>query len=184
KFSNEKSRIGKAACKLVNKEDVLFIDAGTTSMNFAFQLSQAIANGTLRVKSIFTNSLATLDVLAPVTAVNLIGGEYRIHRKDCYGYLAERSIGFLNFTKCFLGTDGVINNTSFAAMDMNTAALNASLINHSLQRIVLCDHSKFATTSLVAWAEFDNIDTIVTDSGIDSELKEILNNKGCKLVLV
>ncbi len=184
KFSNEKLRIGKAACELIDKDDVLFIDAGTTSMNFAFQLSQALAKGNVSVKSVFTNSLATLDVLSPVAAVNLIGGTYREYRKDFYGYLSELLIDHLHFTKCFLGTDGVIGNTNFAAMDFNTAALNAALLKNSSQKIVLCDHSKFSAVSLVAWGSFSQIDTVITDSGLDDKLAKRVCAEGCRLILV
>lgn len=184
KYSEEKSNIGKAACNLLSDDDVIFIDAGTTSMKFAFHLSQAIAKGKLSIKSIFTNSLATLDVLAPVTTVSLIGGEYRSHRKDFYGYLAKLVIENLHFTKCFLGTDGIINQTYFAAMDFSTAALNSSLLKNSSQNIVLCDHSKFSSVSLVAWGSFSDINTIITDKGLNKEFVARIRSEGCNLTLV
>ena len=183
KFSNEKVRIGKAACEIINEDDILFIDAGTTSMNFAFQLSQAIVKGSVKVKAVFTNSISTLEVLAPAVTVNLVGGEYRPQRKDCYGYLSEMVIERLHFTKCFLGTDGVIGSTSFAAMDFTTAAINAALMKSSSRNIVLCDHSKFFSTSYVAWASFSEVDTVITDAGLSEKMAAVIRNEGCGLIL-
>ncbi len=184
KYSEEKARIGKAACGFVNEDDVIFIDAGTTSMNFAFQLSRAIAAGTVAVHAIFTNSIAVLDVFGDIASVNLIGGEYRLQRKDFYGYLSEMVISRLHFTKCFLGTDGIINQSGFAAKDFSTAAMNTALMKSSSQSIVLTDHSKFLLNSYVAWAGFGEIDTVITDVNLDEEYKEKLKNEGCELVLV
>ena len=184
KFSKEKARIGKEACTFVKEDDVIFIDAGTTSMNFAFQLSQEIAKGETSVRSIFTNSIAVLDVFAGITSVNLIGGEYRMERKDFYGYLSEMVIARLHFTKCFLGTDGVINQSGFAAKDFSTASMNTALLKNSSQCIVLTDHSKFALDSYVEWASFGEINTVITDANLDKESAEKLRNEGCRLILV
>ena len=184
KFSKEKVRIGKAACEFVNADDVIFIDAGTTSMNFAFQLSQAIAKGEASVRSIFTNSIAVLDVFAGIASVNLIGGEYRLERKDFYGYLSEMVIARMHFTKCFLGTDGIINQSGFAAKDFSTASMNTALLKNSSQCIVLTDHSKFASESYVEWASFGEINTVITDVNLDQEYATKLRNEGCRLILV
>jgi hypothetical protein len=38
---------------------------------------------------VYTNSLANFEILSSKVPVTLIGGEYRSHRKDFAGYVAE-----------------------------------------------------------------------------------------------
>lgn len=183
RYSDEKLRIGKLACDLIDDDDIIFIDAGTTSMYFAFQLVQAITNKTVSVKSIFTNSIALLDIFPAEVSISLIGGNYRPARKDLHGYLSNLAVSHLHFSKCFLGTDGIINNSGFGAMDASTAEMNMNLLKNSTKRIVLCDHSKFSSICHVSWASFSEIDVVVSDTAIDSASAEKLHNHGCKVML-
>lgn len=183
RYSDEKLRIGASACALVEDDDIIFLDAGTTSMYFAFQLVQAISNKTVSVKSLFTNSIALLDIFPASVNISLIGGNYRPERKDLNGYLSNLAVSHLHFSKCFLGTDGVINNNGFGAMDASTAELNMNVLKNSTKGVVLCDHSKFSSVCHVAWASFSEINTVISDTGVDSAVAERLRNHGCNVIL-
>lgn len=183
RYSAEKIRIGKAACNLLSEDDVIFIDAGTTSMYFAVQLIQMLSNNSISVKSIFTNSVALLDIFPANINIGLIGGVYRPERKDLYGYLATLAVGHLHFSKCFLGTDGIINDCGFGAIDSSTAEMNLRLLDSASERIVLCDHSKFQNSCHVAWASFSEINTVITDTDAKNEDIKKLQAYGCNVIL-
>ena len=49
----------------------------------------------------------------------------------------------------------------------------------SAQRVVaLVDHSKFGNVQMFSFAQFDEIDVLVTDTGVDPEPVEFLTSQG------
>jgi len=178
----EKTEIGEAACTLVEDGDVIYCDAGTTLLCFCTALAGRLKQESLQI-SVFTNSLANLEVLSDLIPVVLIGGTYRPHRKDFCGFIAETSLSRLHFTKCFLGADGSLMPQYFSTTDFDTARLNEIVIQNSEKTIVLTDSSKFEKNSLISYAPFNLVNTVVTDSGISETAKSIFSKKNIEVVL-
>lgn len=184
RYNEEKDLIGKAACTFVENGDTIFMDSGTTMMGFALNLAQLLKEKAVESLTIFTNSIANLNILSPVTNITLIGGEYRPARKDFYGYLSEQMVENIHFTKCFLGTDGIAKNMRFTATDFQTASLNAVVLRHSSCRIILFDHSKFSSTALVTWGSLSDAEVIITDKKSDARELAAITSAGKQLVTV
>lgn len=178
----EKTEIGEAACALVQDGDVIYCDAGTTLLCFCEALANRLKQESIKI-SVFTNSLANLEALSELITVVLIGGTYRPYRKDFCGFIAETSLSRLHFTKCFLGADGSLVPQYFSTTDFDTARLNEIVIQNSEKTIVLTDSSKFEKTSLVSYAPFNLVHTVVTDSGISDATKNALIKSNIEVVL-
>jgi len=178
----EKTAIGEAACSLVQDGDVIYCDAGTTLLCFCEALANRSKKKPLNI-SVFTNSLANLEALSDLMTVILVGGMYRPHRKDFCGFIAETSLSRLHFTKCFLGADGSLVPKYFSTTDFDTARLNEIVIHNSEKTIVLADSFKFEKTSLVSYAPFNLVHTVVTDSGISVAAKNALIKSNIDVVL-
>lgn len=115
--------------------------------------------------------------------MTLLGGEYRPNRKDFVGYLTELAVSKVHFTKCFLGTDGCDRKHCFTTMDFDTARMNEAAMENAEEIIVLCDSEKFDACAQVGYAEFRQVDEIITDSGLDGEKKRLLESFGMKVTV-
>lgn len=180
---NEKILIGKYAAELVEDNDIIFLDSGTTVSRMCIELSKRIKSKTLNGDSIivFTNSLVNFNILQNDIKLNLIGGEYRINRKDFCGYIAEEIIKSLHFKKCFLGTDGYTFMNGFMTTDFHTTSMAKAVVERSDIKYVLADYSKFNRNSMVSYARLSDIDYIITDKSSD-ELITICNQSGLKIL--
>ena len=176
-----KTLIGQKACSFVTNGDVIFCDSGTTIRCFCHALASYIQKNNLNVR-FYTNSLANLEILAPYADITLIGGKYRINRKDFCGYLAEQSMNELYFNKCFIGADGYTHDGKFTTTDFETARLGEIAIRNSKQSFLLADSSKFMVATHIAYAPAEKLEAVITDSGISEYAINSLNNNSCRII--
>lgn len=178
----EKSAIGAKACEMIQDGDVIFCDTGTTVLCFCMELRRRMEERPLDIR-VYTNSLANFEVLAPSVPITLLGGEYRPNRKDFCGYLTELAVSKVHFTKCFLGTDGCDMHEHFTTTDFDTARMDEIAIRNSSNTTILCDSEKFCSCAQVGYAEFSQVNQIVTDAGIHPEIKKNLEDCGLEIVV-
>ena len=162
----KKQAIGREAVKLVDDGDVIFCDSGTTIQCMCAELAGRLRREKISV-SIYTNSLANLDILSGVTEVTLIGGKFRRNRRDFCGYLAEEVVSKVHFSKVFVGADGCSGEKVFTTTDMETARMNQIVLENTDHAFMLTDSSKFFKVSHVLYAPAKQFDTVITDEGID-----------------
>ena len=158
-----KQRIGKYAASLLEARDVVYLDNGTTASQMAICIAALIQAGKLSGVSLFTNSLVNLNILSPVCPVNLVGGEYRPHRRDFCGYLTEETLKRLHFNKCFFSADAFDLAHGFTASDFGSARLSEIVMQNSDYRCAIVDSSKFGSRSVVTFARLEDVSLIVTD---------------------
>lgn len=178
----EKNAIAMEACNLLKDGDVIFCDAGTTVLCFCAELLRRMEQKPMNLR-VYTNSLANFEVLSALVPITLIGGEYRKYRKDFSGYLAEAALAKVHFTKCFLGTDGCDMKQCFTTTDFDTARMDEIAIGNSNETIILCDSSKFTACAQVGYADFTDVDRIITDEGILEETRKKLESFGMEVVI-
>lgn len=178
----EKNAIGVRACELLQDGDVIFCDVGTTVLCFCMELAQRMEQSPFELR-VYTNSLANFEVLSPCMPITLIGGEYRANRKDFSGYLAELAISKVHFTKCFLGTDGCDMKQYFTTTDFDTARMDETAMRNSNEVIILCDSGKFSACAQVGYADFADVDRIVTDKQIALEVRTQLEAYGMEVLI-
>ena len=179
---DEKMAIGELAAAEIQDGDIVYLDCGTTVLSLCFKIALLLREGYLKNTQFFSNSLANLEVLAPITQVNLIGGRYRPNRKDFSGYTAEIILRELHFTKAFLGTDGISPPICFNATDFDTARLNQLVIAGSERVYVLCDYSKFGKRSLISYANAEDVDAVISDGKIEEASVEMLEAAGIRMI--
>ena len=73
----QKQAIAAYAVLLVENNDTIYIDSGTTLSHFSALLNARIETDALQNVTIFTNSLMNLNTLQKQARLHLIGGEYR-----------------------------------------------------------------------------------------------------------
>lgn len=179
-----KQRIGSYAAGLLEDGDVVFLDNGTTAAQMAVCIAALIQAGKLGQIKLFTNSLVNLNILSSVCTVNLIGGEYRPHRRDFSGYLTEEMLKRLHFSKCFFSADAFDLARGFTAIDFGSARVSELVIQNSDYRCAIVDSSKFGNRSVVSFAKPGDVSLIVTDNECDPAVVARIREQNKEIVLV
>lgn len=161
----QKEQIARYAANLINNDDFIFIDAGTTTL----RLIDFIQN----TKATFvTNGIAHAKALAVKGfKVYIIGGEFKASTEAITGSAAINNIRNFNFTKCFLGTNGISIDNGFTTPDIEEALVKQSALENSYVSFVLADSSKFDTVSSVTFAKLEQA-CIITDTLTDRKYLE------------
>src|SRR5512141_723178 len=99
---DEKRNIGALAASLIQKNDIVFINSGTTT-------TQVIrhTHGDSSI-SIFTNNRSgALEVGEPAFQHYLLGGEFQPRSNSLAGRFAIENLEQIYATKCIIGVDGI-----------------------------------------------------------------------------
>lgn len=161
---DEKEEIAKYAASQINDDDFVFIDAGTTT----FLMTKYI---TARKATFVTNGIAhAKELTAKGCKVFVIGGELKSTTEAIIGLVAASNLQKYNFSKAFIGTNGVSEKQGFTTPDTEEAMLKAVAIERSFVTYVLCDHTKFGKVSAVSFAPVAAA-CIVCDKCDDEQLK-------------
>jgi DeoR family transcriptional regulator, aga operon transcriptional repressor len=176
----EKSRIGKAAARLINDSDTVILDSGTTTLEITRNLASSLNNVT-----IITNALNIANQLVSSPNLNLIipGGVLRKNSLSLIGPLAEKSFKNFFVDKVFLGVDGFDTMNGISTPNIEEASLNQIMIDVAREVIVVADSSKFLRKSLAFICKLDRIDAVITDSGITVDDKKRLEDAGVKVLI-
>ncbi len=174
----EKQIVGRTAGNLVNDNDLIFIDSGTT----CFQMIPSLK--TKKGLSVIVNSLRIATELGESPNINIItlGGQYRNDRMDCVGPLAITTIEHLRGYTAFIGADGLSMEFGITAADIDSAHLYGLVIKNARETILVVDHTKFLTPSLFKISDWDAISRIVVDTRPPSEWCEFLDSKGIEII--
>src|ERR1700710_776125 len=107
-----KDNICRAAARLINDGDIIFMDCGST----VFRLCQFIKNKKIKV---ITNSIPVVyELQNSLVSLNIIGGEFNTERQAVHGKIADEHIARYKATKAFLGVDGISRNGLFANSEL------------------------------------------------------------------
>lgn len=179
-MKDEKSRIGKAAAKLIEPGDILFVDSGTTTS----QLIRNLPNGMDIVLNCFSYNIFSEAKTRGVDKIYLGGGIFHYDTEAFESPETLRMVESTRATKAFIVPNAIEMNLGFMCVQEYEMNLKKSFIANSMERIILADSSKFGSVTKCFFADFSSIDTIITDSGISDEWAEFLKEKGIKLIVV
>ena len=155
-FTKEKEAIAKFAATLIDDEDFVFIDAGTTTEKMIDYIP-------LKNVTFVTNAFVHAKKLAQKGfKVLLPAGEIKLSTEAIIGASCLMSLSGYNFTKCFMGVNGISLSGGFSTPDTNEASVKEAVINNSKVSYILADHSKFDKISSVKFAHLNKC-KIITD---------------------
>ncbi len=178
----EKARIGAAAAALVQNDETIILDSGTTTLEVARQ----IASRAFRSLTVITNGLNIAMELARLSHIRLImiGGLVRHVSYSVVGPHAEQMLQGLNADRLFLGVDGLDLQIGLMTPDVLEAQLNGLLIRVAREVNVVTDSTKFTRRSLSIIARLDAVHRVITDGNIDPDFAAALRAKGIAVLTV
>ncbi len=162
----EKNVIGKYAAATIHDNDFIYIDAGTTTSIFIDYIENQNAtyftNGVVHAKKLVQKGFKTY----------VIGGRLKLSTEALIGTESLNSLKKYNFTKCFLGTNGIDKTAGFTTIDIEEALVKTEAIKKSYVSFILADHTKFNQVLPVTFGKISN-SCIITDKLTDKEYSEI-----------
>ena len=181
----EKQSIAVRAAELVEENDSIFIDCGSTSVQFAVMLKNRLVNNRLKNVHVLTCSLTIMHLLDGICDLTLVGGTYRPASNDFAGYTTETFLNHFHFNKSFLGCDAINLKQGVMTTTAESARNVELVLHHSTNCYILSDSSKFDTLSFIRYASNDNphITAVITDSGISSAILDRYTAAGWNIVI-
>ena len=177
--SKEKQAIGKKAAELINDNDTIIIDSGTTTVEIVKNI------GRINNLTVITNALnIASQLIRDEVKVILLGGILRTSSLSLIGPIGENSIKNFYCDKCFLGVDGIDSKSGIFTPNLEEAHLNRMMIDVSKEVIVVTDSSKFKRKSLAHIATIHKVNIVITDSKIPEDELKNLHSMGVKVILV
>ena len=168
----EKEAIGRQAATLVEEGMAVFVGNGTTTIEIIRHLPQD------RHFSVFTNALNHAFEVSqlPKVEVFVVGGHLREVSLAMVGRLAHQALKGIYFDLCFLGVNGISVERGLTIPSLEEAETAAEIIDRSQRKIIVADHTKFGIVAHGKIADVTDIDSIITDSGLDPRLTNSLSN--------
>ncbi len=169
--SRQKISIAKAAIRFVNDGDTIFVDASSTTFEFV-----KLCKEKLNDLHMITNSLmSALELLRnPTCTVTIIGGTIRRDNISAVGMDAEEMTKHLNAEKTFISCRAFMPSTGTFEINPSVGLIKRMMVKNSNKVYLLVDDSKFLKRSAFMAIPIDDIDVIVTNSGVDKEIVERL----------
>jgi len=176
----EKIKISRKAASLVDPNDVIIIDTGSTTENLP--------------KFIRENMPLTVICYA----LNILFNVYENKNWKLVfpgGYFHNNTLMFespegievikkIRVNKAFISAAGVSEKLGVTCATDYEKETKKAGIESSDTKILLVDSSKFGKIKISHFADLNDFDIIITDTGISKEFEEIVKNIGIKLYIV
>jgi len=164
-MSEEKTAIARYAATLVHDGDFVFIDAGTTTYRLIDFLTNTKAN-------YITNGVAhSRKLIQRGFTTYIISGRVKPVTEAVVGATGISLISRFNFTKAFMGTNGIDLEAGYTTPEMDEGMIKEAVVNHSYMTFILSDHTKFRRVFPVGFADIKK-GCIITDAVPDSRYTE------------
>jgi DeoR family transcriptional regulator of aga operon len=178
--SAEKMRIGAVGAELIEDNDSIIIASGTTVLALARCIK---SKGSLTVITSALNVALELVHHANIEVIQL-GGLLRKTSSSVTGPYSDNVLGNVFCSKLYLGVDGIDLEFGLTTTNAFEAHLNRQMIEASQKIIVLADSTKFGKRGFGRICGIEEVDHIITDSGISEQTKKGLEALGIKVSII
>ncbi len=174
---HQKELIGREAANLCSPKEAVMIDGGSTTL----QMCAHLAGLKLQV---LTNSMLIVNALLPQrgTRVLVPGGQVFAEQNIILSAAVDDDMPRFHAPKLFMGA-AAIGPDGLVQADFILVAAKRRLIDRAEQIIVLADSSKFDSSSGQVVCGLEEIDILITDSGVSPESAAMLERNGIKLIV-
>ncbi len=176
----EKQAIGKKAAEMITPNDSILIASGTTMLFFAREIKP---QGHLTAITSAINIAYLLSGNPNIDVIQL-GGIIRNRSVSVVGNYAERMLPDFSCSKLYLGVDGLDVDYGLSTTNIMEVNLDREMIRTAQKIIILADSSKFGRRGFCKICDVDEVDQIITDSGISPHMLSKLQERGIEVTVV
>lgn len=169
-MQSEKILIAKRAVEMVENGSIIYIDGGSTNLEIAKMLSSK--EGVV----VITTSLSAANIVARQNnQVYIASGFVEAGSMIISGPFLFDSIKQFKPVISFMGTNGVLYHDGPTTKNYNDIEAKKAIISNSSKSVVVCDSSKFLESAMLKYADWDDIDYLITDPGIPKQSFETIS---------
>jgi DeoR/GlpR family transcriptional regulator of sugar metabolism len=173
----EKHRIAERAVELLAQDDTVYLDSGSTVLAVA-----RLLHGWTRL-TVVTNSLPAAGELAGRgPRLIVIGGELRATSRAIVGPLTRLLLEELRVDRALMGTFAFSLDDGPTTTDPSEAYTKQLVMSRAREVILLADSTKMATRSFVGAGRLEDVDVLVTDTGVDERTVRTLTRRGIRVI--
>jgi DeoR family transcriptional regulator, fructose operon transcriptional repressor len=161
-YKEDKEKIAKYAASLIEDEEVIYIDSGTTCSAMVKYIK---AKGV----RVVTSNIQVLNEINGngIESCIIVGGEVNKSLDSISGPLTDTALKNMNFDRAFLGTSGFGLEVGINTPDFREASKKTIVNSNSRQCYVLADHSKYNKSTLCKAFPLNEC-TLITNKQIPS----------------
>lgn len=181
--ADEKSRIGRAAAALIESDQAIVLDVGTTTTAIAMAM---LERDDLQNVVVITNALniaLALESAIPRVTVIVTGGTLRPLQHSLVDPLAGVVLDRIRADLAFIGCGGVDSIAGITNVNLPEADMKRRMLAAAARSIVVADSSKLGVTQLSRVAPIGEIDTLITGAEGDRRQLELLRLAGLRVTL-
>jgi DeoR family transcriptional regulator, fructose operon transcriptional repressor len=173
-----KLAIAAMAAALVEPEETIVIDIGTT----ALEVARALPDG-FRGR-VITNSVPAALELSGRGGVELLlsGGQVRPGDGACSGAHAESFFAEFYADRAFLGSGGVHHEAGLTDYYPAEVVVRRTIVTHTAKAYVLADSSKLGAIAVHRVCPLSRVTAVLTDHQASPEVVEALAGAGCTVL--
>ncbi|EON78768.1 Transcriptional repressor of aga operon [Lunatimonas lonarensis] len=177
---DQKTRIAQKAASFLQDSDAIIIGSGTTVVAFAHAIPKDLP------LTVLTGAMnVTMALIAnPNVELVQLGGVVRKSSSSVVGHYAEEMIRHFACSTLYLSVDGIDLGFGLTTTNMMEAHLNMQMIRSVQKTIVLADSSKFGKKGFGKIAAIEDVDTIISDTGLSQHYIEKMEEKGIEVIVV
>ena len=174
----KKKQLAKLAANLVNDNDIIYIDSGTTTMHMVPYLADK------KNLTILTANVYVINEAFHYPQMNVIATGGSLYRPS-NAFTGASVLQFLkdfNISKCFLAATGIsLENGATNASPME-GDIKKYLTKHSKVKILLVDSTKINQVSLVTFSPLKDMDYIISDKKMPEEYETYFKENNVTLI--
>lgn len=169
RMPEEKTRICRKALELIPEHATIFLDCGSTNLYLAQQLRS------LSGYTIISTSLQIINTLCgSANKLIICGGVIDTSILSVCGTPALDFLRQLRTDVAIFGSSGFKANSGPTGLASDYSSIKKIALQNTLTSIVLADHTKATYSSPVQFADWSEIDYLVTDPAMDPQALERL----------
>jgi DeoR family fructose operon transcriptional repressor len=174
----EKTLIAKAAIAELPAEGTILLDAGTTTARLADELP---SDRELTVVTHSVNIALMLTARQNLT-VMLVGGRLRSRTLATVDAWALHALSETFVDVAFIATNGVSTQHGLTTPDAAEAMIKRAAIASSRRCVLLADRTKVGKDYFTRFAGLKDIDTFITDAGVNPEMAAEIAEAGPRVI--
>ena len=178
-YPEVKAQLAQQAAYYIKENDVIMLDSSTTCLS----LAEVLLNKNISV-TIITNSLLICNLCNDrISNINLVclGGTFRMRTSSFTGYHATDILKCYCADKSFISCPKVTLDKGMSDNILNESRIRENMLEHSQEKFLLMDHSKFDSNANILFGSLQDVDVIITDHKLPPEWEEFCRSNQIKL---
>lgn len=178
--TEKKCEIAKKAEEFIEDGDILYIDAGTTTMH----LMQYLAP--YKHVTIVTPSIPVVMAAHEKSNVELIvlPGLYNSRTNAVLDGSTVEYLDRYQHAKAFMGVSALSSTGNLGVSSYLEYELKRTAVSHSIKVFLLTDSSKLGESGLLTYATIEQMSTIFTDSTMPDSFIDLCKSRGTPVIQV